>query len=55
MRRSDETDPVKKEFNVKVSDFVTRLTLASNNDKDLNDYLTTTCEKGSDGVWRFIP
>jgi hypothetical protein len=56
MRRSGETDPVKREFNKKVSKFVTNLTLASDNDQSLNDFLISTIGMAnSDGVWRYCP
>jgi len=56
MRRSDETDPVKREFNRKVSEFVADLTLASDNDTDLDQFLQDKLgEADPDGVWRFNP
>ena len=56
MRRSGETDPVKADFNRRVSKFVTDLTLVSNNDQDLNNFLVgTMVAPDADGVWRFHP
>ena len=56
MRRLDETDPVKAAFNVKVSQFVTDLTLASNDDAKLLVFLKRTMTApDADGVWRFHP
>jgi hypothetical protein len=56
MRRSGETDPVREDFNLRVSKFVTDLTLVSDDDQRLEDFLRraigTPC---SDGVWRFKP
>ena len=56
MRRSDENDPVKRDFNKKVSEFVADLILASKDDLDLIDFLQRTMgTPDPDGVWRFKP
>ena len=56
MRRSDETDPVKADFNRRVSKFVTDLTLASNDDAKLLAFLQNTMvQPDPDEVWRFHP
>ena len=46
---------VKRDFNLMVSDFVTRLMLESNNEIGLNNFLVDNCSQGADGIWRFIP
>ena len=56
MRRSDEKDPVKADFNKRVSQFVVGLTEVANDDQKLLAFLQNKIgTPDSDGVWRFKP
>ena len=55
MRRPDETDPVKKNFNERVSKFVAELILASKNEQDIKAYLSRQGAVEINGIWRYTP